>query len=255
MALGRRRISPVTTRVVVPVLALVAVVTIGCAEPEQDPRAAPTQTPPAGNDVDVETDEHRELHAALEEVSLVLSRIEDQLEDATQAEDLSEAHGASDDALALLIADGTAETALLPSQTLERSVSASSPDLLNVTINLAHDVGGVLGQTITELMRDPVAGDLGGWQRDAGGMVNRAERAGSEHLDLLRMEAEILALDGEASRALAWTYAIRSADDVARAHEAAERALAHVEIMLVAVDEVLRDLGGVTDDEQSSATD
>ncbi len=132
-------------------------------------------------------------------------------------------------------------SALLPSQTLDRSESAASPDLLSATMTLASDVGGDIGRDIAGVLRDPIAGDLGAWQRDPAGMVALAERAATSTTDLTTLETTIRELEGEGTRALAWTFVAEeavAANDLELARGAAERALAHVQIMLLAVEDV-----------------
>ena len=159
-------------------------------------------------------------------------------EDAGDAGDAGDGDGDAGD-------EGTDATeptpALLPSQTLDRSESASSPDLLSATMTLAGDVGGTLGRDIAEVLRDPIAGDLGAWQRDAAGMVALAERVASSSTDLATLETAVRELEGEGTRALAWTFVAEEAveaNDLDLARGAAERALAHVQIMLLAVEDV-----------------
>jgi hypothetical protein len=52
------------------------------------------------------------------------------------------------------------------------------------------------------------------------------------------LEAAVLELSGEGTRALAWTLVAQEADDLDLAQDAAERAFAHVELMLLAVEDI-----------------
>ncbi len=238
---GCRRPAPLASVASTAAVALSALLLAACAEPE-----LPDEPPDVAfeeEDTFEEPDERDELHDQLDDLHATLAAIRDGLEEASEATDLDTAHAAADGALDLLLVDpGTEEASeplpLLPSETIERTGSTSAPDLLSVTFTLAQDVGGELGRDAAEVMRDPIAGDLGAWQRDAAGMAGLAEQAGTSGTDLSLLESEVLALEGEGPRALAWTHAVRAADELELAQGAAERAIAHVDLMLVAVDDV-----------------
>jgi hypothetical protein len=215
-----------------------------CAEPdplEPGPEAGVVEDPIE------EPDEREVLLDDLDVLHTTLRQIEDALADVQGADGLEAAHGAAEQALAHLVADSTADgladgeddaAALLPSETVERTQSVSAPDLLSATLSQAQDTGGQLGRDVADVLRDPIAGDLGAWQRDAAGMVALAEEVAGSSTDLATLERSILELEGEGTRALAWTFTARDADDLDLAQAAAERALAHVQVMRLAIEDV-----------------
>jgi hypothetical protein len=211
-----------------------------CAEPD------PIDPEPETSVVEDPIEEPDEREALLDELDVlhqVLQRIEDTLIDVQEAESLESAHRAAEQALAHLLVNGETdgsddEDALLPSETIERTQSVSAPDLLSATMAQAQDTGGRLGRDVADVLRDPIAGDLGAWQRDAAGMVALAENVAGSSTELEALEPAILELEGEGTRALAWTFAARDADDLEFAHAAAERALAHVQVMRLAIEDV-----------------
>lgn len=237
-ARGPRRIVLVTG------LAGVSLLGAACAEPE------PIEPGPEAGVVEDPIEESDERDVLLDDLDVLhttLRAIEDALEDVQGADALETAHAAAERALAHLLADGPdAEegdgdggmTALLPSETVERTQAVSAPDLLSATLAQAQDTGGQLGRDVADVLRDPIAGDLGAWQRDAAGMVGLAEEAAGSSTDLETLEPSILGLEGEGTRALAWTFVARDADDLELAQAAAERGLAHVQVMRHAVGDV-----------------
>lgn len=221
-------------------LAGVAALSAACAEPD------PIDPEPETGVVEDPIEEPDEREALMDDVDVlhqVLQQIEEALHDVQDADALEAAHRAADAALAHLLVDGAGgssddEGALLPSETVERTQSVSAPDLLSATMAQAQDTGGELGRDVADVLRDPIAGDLGAWQRDAAGMVALAENVAGSSSDLGALEPAILELEGEGTRALAWTFAARDADDLEFAQAAAERALAHVQVMRLAVEDV-----------------
>ena len=249
---------------------------VGCAEPEQPTDVEPEPT--ISEVPIEEPDEAGELLDELGDLHATLTEIRDALVDVEEAPSLEQAHASADRALARLLAgglpaappasdegsDATSEDdagnddsdeaaddgaeaagadrdgppALLPSETVERTGSASAPDLLSAMLSLAQDVGGELGPQVSEVLRDPIAGDLGAWQRDAAGMVELARSAATSSTDVARLETAILELEGEGTRALAWTFVAREAEELSLAQAAAERALAHVQLMTLAVEDI-----------------
>jgi len=236
----------------------------GCAEPEGPTDVEPD--PVVSEDPIEEPDDRDELLAQLGVLHATLGEIQDALIEVSEASSLDSVQPGVDRALADLVVERNGEpsdtsgpddevapeedtddvgtdptSALLPSQTLDRSESAASPDLLSETMTLASDVGGDLGRDITEVLRDPIAGDLGSWQRDPAGVVALAERVATSSTDLTTLETAIRELEGEGTRALAWTFVAEGAagaNDLELARGAAERALAHVQIMLLAVEDI-----------------
>lgn len=216
----------------------------GCAEPDSPTEPAP-EPAPAETSGD-EPDDRDELLAQLDVLRARLGEIQDALTAVNEANSLEEVQAGTDRALASLVVAPDAGSvdapqdaaALLPSETFERSASASAPDLLNATLTLAGNVGGELGTDVTALLHDPIAGDLGAWQRDAAGMVALAQDVATSSTDLPTLETAIRELEGEGTRALAWTFVAAETDDLELARTAAERGLAHVQIMVLAIDDV-----------------
>jgi hypothetical protein len=234
-----------------PVVAGVAAVSlVGCAEPELPPNLEPE--PQATEDPIEDTSDEDELRDHLVDLETALGQVRDALSSAREASSLAGAHASVEQALAVLLVDPeTAEGAavgdhgapppLLPSETVERTGSAA-PDLLSSTLTIAQDAGGTLGRRTVDVLSDEIAGDMGAWQRDPHGMVELARQVATSSTDLGTLEAAVLELSGEGTRALAWSLVAQEADDLDLAQDAAERALAHVELILLAVE----DIGGST---------
>lgn len=238
----------------------VAVAVSACAEPE--PLSEPGPEPTITEDPVDEPGDRDELRGQLDELVALLAAVREELAASAEASSLAAAQAGADRALGLLILDPGAGRAgddtvgepeeqgdeaavpashapvLLPSETVERSDSATTGDLLNATLTLAGDLGGELGRDVADVLRDPIAGDLGAWQRDPAGMVGLAAETAQTSDDIAALERAIMGLEGEGTRALAWTFVVTEATELAVARDAAERALAHVELMLFAVEDV-----------------
>lgn len=134
--------------------------------------------------------------------------------------------------------DGTAAPGelapLLPGPVASRAESIQYGDLLTRTLATARSAGDD-GSAVLRFLADPLAGDLGAWQRAPDGQlaaIGNAAAAG----DLAATEQEILQLSGEAPRALGWVaHGLRTPAD---AEEAAGRALAHLAIIELALDQL-----------------
>ncbi len=233
-------------------VASVLVLVTGCAEPEVPLDAEPD--PVVAEDPVEEPDDSDELREHLAGLQATLSTIREALLDAEAAGSVEAAGTAIARARTALVAeaddpapDGAApELPLLPAETVERTGSAAMPDLLTTTLTLAQDVGGALGRDTAAILRDPIAGDLGAWQRDPAGMVGLAREVATSSTDVPALEVAILELDGEGTRALAWTFVAEVAADPEQddadldlVHAAAERARAHIELIALAIDELL----------------
>ncbi len=235
-----RRIRPVRRRssagVLVP-LALLLAVLLGCTEPtavETEPEGA--EDPVEAEVLDPVSDE---LRIVLEEVMATVGDARDALRAASTSSSRGELRRAADEALALLLDDPDTTddpTALLPARTTERASSDDQDDLLTTTLSLARDAGGTLGRATVETLRDAVAGDVGSWERDAEGMVANTESAVAGVRDIDTASGNVLALDGDATRALAWTLLARRTSDPDLAREAAERGAGHLGVVLVTIE-------------------
>ncbi|MFP4149434.1 MAG: 50S ribosomal protein L11 methyltransferase, partial [Nitriliruptoraceae bacterium] len=175
--------------------------------------------PPEQTTTSAPSPEEEELLAELAATQELLEQLDAELVAAAEASGADELGAAIARADALLVSDPDAGTrALFPSETLERAERAEVPAQLTELLARAREVGGSLGRSVVENLRDPIAGDLGAWERDAAGVVASARDATagvSEESDALE---RVLALDGEGPRAIAWlTLAGRTeAEDLAR---------------------------------------
>jgi hypothetical protein len=172
-----------------------------------------------------------------------LAETRDRLAAAVDADDAATARRHADAALELFVGQGDGGDPLFPTVTLERG-SELADDRLTRTLTAARDAGGTLGRATLELLRDPLAGDLGTWQRDPGGVVALVEATATPATDLAALEAAVLELPGEGTRALAWTLLTAEARDLDAARASAERGVAHLDIVVAAVDDLLADGDG-----------
>ncbi len=213
----------------------------GCAEPELPDEIEPT--PITAEETVDEPELDDELRAQLATVQATLTELREALTGAQEADTVPQAQTQVDRAFVALLGDpdggSGAVPPLLPSETVDRTESPTAPDLLTATLSIAQDLSGSLGRDVADALRDPLAGDLGAWQRDPAGMVALAQETAASATDLGALEPRILELDGEGTRALAWVFVARDADDLATVQGAAERALAHVRVIEVAIDDVL----------------
>lgn len=142
----------------------------------------------------------------------------------TSTESASEGTAAPDDTLA----------PLLPGPEISRTETVSYGDLLTRTLSAARGAGST-GEPVARFLADPLAGDLGSWQRSPADLLELIESAGATP-GLDAAQAGVLDLDGEAPRALAWVlHGIDHPDD---ASEAAGRALAHLAVIEIALEQL-----------------
>jgi hypothetical protein len=89
-----------------------------------------------------------------------------------RAELRAELRTAGEDAVGLLLgaAGGGTGAGLLPAVEPDRG-GTGTDDLITGLITSAGDVGGERSRIIMELVRDPLLGDLGAWQRDPVGVI------------------------------------------------------------------------------------
>lgn len=129
-------------------------------------------------------------------------------------------------------ATGTAP--LLPGPRSSREESILYGDLLTRTLAAARS-GGSTGEPVLRFLADPLAGDLGSWQRAPDDQLAAIARAGAGG-DLATTEQAVLDLAGEAPRALAWVvHGLEAPEDAA---ESAGRALAHLTVIDLALDQL-----------------
>lgn len=148
--------------------------------------------------------------------------------------DVFRAHGAS--AVALMLGTGdSGDRGLVPAIEPDRG-GAGSDDLITTLITLAGDVGGERSQLVLELVRDPMLGDLGAWQRDPVGVITVLRTAADTAEDSAALDAALLELPGELTRALGLALAVASTDDPALALHAARQASGRLGVVLVAIE-------------------
>ena len=152
--------------------------------------------------------------------------------------------GAAEEAVAALTADerladrGTSVRPLFPGPLSSREETIDYGDALTSTLTAARGAGGPLGERVSQVLADPIAGDLGIWQRDAEGLLDAVDDAArSTAVD--EAETAVLELPGEGTRALAYALLAARTDDEGDRAAYAERALAHLDIVLRAIDGAL----------------
>jgi hypothetical protein len=219
---------------------LVALGTAACAEP-----ALPDAPQGEGADRPVEVDApdpaRDALVAQLGELRATVAAARDELASALEPADSASARRAGDRAVAVLLEGGSqagGTSPLFPSTTTERG-DLGSEDELTATLTAARDAGGTLGRAAVEALRDPIAGDLGTWQRDPAGVVATVRDTASSRSTLEALERAVLELPGEGTRALAWALLTADARDRDSAAAYAERGVAHLDIILATLDDLL----------------
>jgi hypothetical protein len=223
---------------------LLVLTLVACAEP-----ALPDANEAEGAEQPVETQSPEPardaLLAQLGDLRATVAATRDELAGAREAPNAAAARRSGDRAVALLVdapelqGEGSAPAHLFPSTTTERGSIDGADDLLTATLTAARDAGGALGRATLELLRDPLAGDLGSWQQDPAGVVAAVRGAVTPAGDLQVLEQAVLDLPGEGTRALAWallTSETRSENDAAAY---AERGVTHLELILVTLDDLL----------------
>jgi hypothetical protein len=234
-------------------LATLVVLALGCAEPaltesnegEGTARPIEVQTPDPGRDT---------LLAELDALRSTVGAARDELAGALGSGDPAEARRAGGRAVTRLIAapelDADAGTTppVFPSTTTERG-SIEGDDLLTASSTAARDAGGALGRAVLELLRDPLAGDLGAWQHDPAGVVASVRAATGASGELETLEQAVFELPGEGTRALAWALLTADPPRPADTLAYAERGVTHLEVVLTAIDDLLTEV----DDEDPEA--
>lgn len=132
---------------------------------------------------------------------------------------------------------------LVPAIEPDRS-GAGSDDLITALVTAAGDVGGERSRLILELVRDPMLGDLGAWQRDPVGVIAVLRTAVATSTDAGALDAVLLELSGELTRALGYALAVTATDDPVLASHAARQAAGRIGVVLVAVELATETLEG-----------
>lgn len=125
---------------------------------------------------------------------------------------------------------------LFPAETLDRGEDGDAADQLTATLTVARDVGGTVGNTVVDLLRDPIAGDLGAWQRDAAGVLAAIDTTIASATSLEELELAIGELPGLGARAIAWARLTAEASSTDEATAYAERGVANLEVMEMTLD-------------------
>lgn len=120
---------------------------------------------------------------------------------------------------------------LLPGPVSTREEVVDYNDLLTDALTAAREVGG---DRLLGVLSDPIAGDLGAWQRDPEGVYDAVESkiADADRQDIDEMPATIATLDGQALRALAWAELAARAGSPDEALTLVQRAIAHLDIVI-----------------------
>jgi hypothetical protein len=258
-----------------PLVLLLGAGLLGCAEPtlpdgpsaEEAEQPLETRMPdPAGD----------QLMAQLALLRGTVASAHDHLEEAADAEDAATRTRAAEAAVAQLVdapelgvvgAEPAEHPVLFPTTTDERGETGDGEDALTATLMLAREASGPLGQAVLGMLRDPVAGDIGSWQRDPAGMVEWTRSQAAVTGDLATREAAVLELPGEGTRALAWATMAAGTGSGDEASAYAQRGAAHLAVVLIAIDEItdrfgpqdagetVGDGGGTADDAEGTAED
>jgi len=131
---------------------------------------------------------------------------------------------------------------LLPAIEPDRG-GLGSADLLTALVTLAGDVGGERSRVVLELVRDPMIGDLGAWQRDPLGVIALVRTSVDGQGVPAQLDATLLEVPGELPRALGYALALADARDVTLAEHAATRGAGRLGVVLIAIELTLESLG------------
>lgn len=215
---------------------------VGCTtEPAPTPSPTPTVTDPGELAVDLDAEALDEI---MVEFRATITALRTELEAAADGD--TAALEAAADLLAADVdgitapgaqsgaTDPTAPAPVLPGPLISREESIPYGDLLTRTLAAGRSAGSD-GAPVLRFLADPLAGDLGAWQRAPDDQLEAIADAGSAP-DLTAAETAVLALAGEAPRALAWV--VHGLTVPTNASDAADRALAHLAIIELSLDQL-----------------
>jgi len=148
---------------------------------------------------------------------------------------------AADDAADDADAGTSLPPGLLPASQPDRAALGSS-DLLTGLVTVAGDVGGERSRVVLELVRDPMVGDLGAWQRDPLGVIALVRASVEGERVPAQLDATLLELPGELPRALGYALALADASDVTLAEHAATRGAGRLGVVLIAIELTLESI-------------
>jgi hypothetical protein len=236
--------------------ALLVTLLLGCTEPGLQEAPEESEVGDAIPEPAAAPQRDEEVLDALEALTLAVTAVREDLAAVMDASDADRARAAATAALDGLLADGTGTSGglpLLPSTEIDRATSGGARDLLTGTLTVARASGGPLARATVDVLSDPIAGDLGSWERDPAGVIATVEAtiAGSDDLD--ELDRAVLSLPGDATRALAWTLLASRAPGAAEARTYADRASAHLSIVLTALSQLQAEYGSVTDPPDADA--
>jgi len=225
------------------VVLLTAVLVVGCSlpgVPVELPSGEPQRT--GGADVDPLEAIDGGSDALRAQLDAVAVRVADArlLFEAAGALDATDEAARDDiEALGLRILElmlGTEELrdGLLPAIAADRS-AIGSEDLISRTVTLAGDVGGERARLVLELVRDPMVGDLGAWQRDPLGVIALVRASVEDATDVATLDAALLELPGELTRALGYALVLTERAEPALIEHAAASGAARLRVVLVAL--------------------
>jgi hypothetical protein len=225
-------------------LGLVGLVALlgACAEPQLD-EDEETEETAAPSPSAVPSPEEELLREQLTVLMASVTRAHEHLREAADASDLAEAQEAGDAAAAQLVADGRLSPddppAVLPAESVVRGDQRTHPDAFTPALSAARQAGGSFGDQVVGMLRDPVAGDLGAWERDPEGMIAQAEAVADPDLALEELDDAVLVLGGDTLRALAWALLATEADDLEQAQTYGARGAVHLDLVLEAMAQVV----------------
>lgn len=221
------------TALAVGVLALLAA---GCGVPIAPSGPDPDRTDARGADSTDGEDVDR-----LEPIDVRTGELTDALN--VLAARVEEARGlllAGEDAVGALLGPGGGGEVpgVLPTVTPDRA-GAATDDLVTALITLASDVGGERGRLVLELVRDPMLGDLGAWQRDPVGVIDGLRAVADDataSLDPDSLDAALAASPGELTRALGYALVASATDDPDLAAHAAAQGAGRLSVVVIALE-------------------
>jgi hypothetical protein len=174
--------------------------------------------------------------------------------DATQP-DAQEELAAIGARLVELLLGGDELPGLLPAVAPDRA-TLGSDDLVTRTVTLAGDVGGERSRLVLELVRDPMVGDLGAWQRDPLGVIALVRDAALAADDVASLDGALLELSGELTRMLGYATVLAERDAPALLTHAAASGAARARVVLIALSLADEELArGASSDVPSSGTE
>lgn len=180
------------------------------------------------------------VRAATEDLTATIEVARERLAEAATASSPAQARDAAAQALAALVRDTGSGDApptgpLFPDQTEERGSADDVDDQLSRTLTAARDAGPA-GSALLDLLRDPIAGDVGAWQRDAAGVLLSVDASIAGGQGLEQLEVEVGELPGLGTRAVAWARLAAGDGDAQLATAFAERGAANLEVILATLE-------------------